>query len=92
MWQLERHPVSTVKYTAYIEGSRPDVLCEGDKPAISVDPKKIIQKRKHTSDFAYLERPSNKKTVADYDPNNLYEIKVLPKDERCMEKFNSATF
>ncbi len=30
--------------------------------------------------------------MASYDPLNLYEIKVLPKDERNMDKFNAATF
>jgi hypothetical protein len=92
MWQLERHPVSTIKYAAYIEGSRPDIVCEGVEPALSVNPQKIIQKRKHTTDSAYIERPLNKKTVPDYNTSNLYEIKVLPKDERSMYKFNSATF
>jgi hypothetical protein len=27
MWQLERHPISTIKYVSYIEGSRPDIVC-----------------------------------------------------------------
>lgn len=69
------------------------MLVEGNgKPTLSIDPKVTLGKRKQKADAQYTNRILNKKVVPDYDPENIYEMKVLPSDERAIKKFNSATF
>lgn len=35
---------------------------------------------------------TNRKVFPNFNPNNIYEVKVLPADERSIHKFNGATF
>lgn len=44
------------------------------------------------SDAVFNNRTINYQINPDYDPMNIYEIKVLPKDERTIKKFNGATY
>jgi len=46
-WGLSRFPMSTITYTAFVQGSRPDVIFEGD---FSVNPNKILATRKSKKD------------------------------------------
>ena len=34
----------------------------------------------------------NRKVFPGFDPNNIYQMKVLPADERSLHKFNGANF
>jgi hypothetical protein len=68
------------------------VISEGKNPILSLDPFKIVARRKHVTDAEYSKRDINYKINADYDPLNIYEIKVLPKDEKSLHKFNAATY
>lgn len=93
-WQLSRHPVDTTQTTAFIEGSREDVVLEGKEAicTISVDPQQVIGQRVLESDGKYFSRPANAQVAEDYDPMKIYEFKILPSDERGLHKFNGATF
>lgn len=88
-WQLARHPIDTRRYAAYIQGARSDVVDDG---GLSVDPTKIIGKRTSLTDAKNASSEVNFKTFAPYDPSNIYQIKVLPHDERSVHKFNGTTF
>jgi hypothetical protein len=81
--------IDTRQYQAYVKGSRPDVIHEG---TISVNPFKVVGKRANTDDEKYVNTPENKKTFPNFNPNNIYEVKALPADERSIHKFNGATF
>jgi hypothetical protein len=93
-WQLSRHPVDTVKTAAFIEGSRSDVIIEGQdhSSTFSINPHKILGQRLQKSDAKYFDRAINHLIMEDYDAMNIYEMKVLPPDERSIHKFNGATF
>ena len=43
-------------------------------------------------DQKYVNDPLNLKVFPEFNPNNIYEIKVLPADERSIHKYNGATF
>jgi hypothetical protein len=94
-WQLSRHSIDTRRTSAFIEGSRNDVIIEGNPRinAISNDPNIIVQEnRTHISDSKFNERQINYKIAKGYNPMHIYEFKVLPADERCNRRFNGATF
>ncbi len=73
------------------------ILCSsrisaGLVPLITTDPNKIIGKRTSKMDQKYVNDPLNLKVFPEFHPNNIYEIKVLPADERSIHKYNGATF
>ena len=88
-WALSRHPIDTRKYQTYIEGSRSDVLNDND---LSVNPDKIIGRRTSKTDAINADNPINKKVMSSYDPYNIYEIKVLPQDERALHRYDRSSF
>lgn len=55
-WALSRHSIDTITYTAYVPGSRPDVIYEG---ALSVNPQKAIGTRKSIQDSVYANVTKN---------------------------------
>ena len=81
--------IDATKYQAFIQGSREDVVMEG---ILSVDPNKVIGRRKSKTDAEYANLPKNKEVFPEFDPWNIYQVKVLPADERSIHKFNGATF
>ena len=81
--------IDATKYQAFIQGSRADVVMEG---ILSVDPNKVIDKRKSKTDAEYVNLPKNKEVFPDFDPWSIYQVKVLPADERFIHKMNIATF
>ena len=88
-WALSRHPVDTRTYQAYVDGSRADVL---DDNGISINPEKIIGTRTSKSDAKNATSEMNTKLDPNYDPGKIYQIIVLPQDERSLHKFNNTTF
>ncbi len=93
-WQLSRTSIDTRRTAAFIEGSRNDVIVEGKSQLkqLSINPDKIIGKRKQKEDAGAINRTINYQIKANYDPMNIYDNKVLPADERSIHKFNAATF
>jgi hypothetical protein len=91
---LSRHPIDTIQTAAFIEGSRDDVILEGKDQlkTFSINPHKVLGQRLHKSDSKFYNRDINHIILEDYDPINIYEMKVLPADERSIHKFNEATF
>jgi hypothetical protein len=88
-WALSRHPIDTVEYQAYIPGSRSDVLKDN---SLSINPNIVIGKRTSITDRENADIPLNKTLDPNYNPENIYQIKVLPQDERSLHKFNGTTF
>ena len=88
-WTLSRHPIDTRRFQAHIEGARADVLNDND---ISIDPNVIIGKRTSKTDIENADNPVNKKVFSSYDPENIYQIKTLPQDERSIHKFNNSSY
>jgi hypothetical protein len=89
VWALSRHPIDTTQHSAFVLGSRPDVIFEGE---LSVDPTKVIGTRKSKEDAKYTDLPKNYEINEKFDPMNMYEMHPLPPDERSLHKFNDATF
>ena len=88
-WALSRIPVDTRRMQAYIDGSRPDVLVDRK---VSIDPNKVIAERVANIDVDGADTVLNQKVFPDYKPENIYQIKVLPQDERFMHKYNQSSF
>ena len=87
---MSRTPIDTRLYQAYIKGSRPDVISEG---TISVNPFEAIGKRTCESDTQRVSADEQNKAVfSNYDPSLIYQVNVLPGDERSVHKYNGATF
>ena len=77
--------IDTRNYQAYILGSRPDVVFDN---LISVNPNIILQRRASEYDAKYVNSTLNHAIDPNYSPNNIYQVKVLPADERSLHKFN----
>lgn len=88
-WGLSRFPVSTITHTAYVQGSRPDVIFEG---FFSVNPNNVIGSRISKKDSEYVNKTKNYEVFSDFNPNKIYEINPLPQDERGMHKYNGVTY
>ena len=88
-WALSRHPVDTTRNQGFIPGSRPDVL---DDCGISIRPDIIMGTRTSWQDTKNAISALNKRIFPGYDPKNIYQIIVLPPDERAIHKFNNPTF
>ena len=88
-WSLNRHPIDTRRYQAFISGARKDIL---DDNGITINPEKIIGKRTSKSDIEIAKNLVNNKICAEYNPENIYQIKVLPPDENRINKYNNANF
>ena len=88
-WALSRHPIDTRKYQTYIDGARSDVLNDN---GFSINPNKIIGQRSSKTDAKNANNPINKKVMPNYDPYKIYEIKVLPQDERALHRYDRSSF
>ena len=88
-WQLARAAIDCTKYQAFFVGARPDIIYEG---FFTANPHKVVGKRTSKADMKFVNNPSNKIIFPDFDPSSIYEIKVLPADERRIHKFNGGTF
>ena len=88
-WALNRHPVDTRSWQAFIDGSRPDVLVDNE---ISIDPDIVIGTRTSKTDMENADNPTNKLIFPEYNPENIYQIKVLPQDERSYHRYNRSSF
>ena len=88
-WALSRHPVDTTRNQGFIPGSRPDVL---DDCGISIRPDIILGTRTSRQDTKNAVSDLNLKIFPKYDPKSIYQIIVLPQDERAIHKFNTPTF
>lgn len=88
-WELKRFPMDLKNTNAFFYGSRPDVAKDSN---YSVDIDTVLGKRINQQDIKFASDEVNFKISKSYDPKNIYEIKVLPQDERNMYKFNETTF
>ena len=88
-WALSRYPISTIQYSAFIQGSRPDVIFENK---LAVNPNKVLEKRKSKEDAKSANITKNYEIFKDFDPMNIYEINPLPQDERSLHKYNGVTY
>ena len=59
---------------------------------MSVNPDKIIGRRTSKTDAINADNSINKKVMSSYDPYNIYEIKVLPQDERALHRYDRSSF
>lgn len=91
-WQLSRHPPSARNGRAYVEGAREDVILEGRGPVFSLDPTRVVARRRQGSDGEWAKRGSSEAVFPEFDSGSVYEMKVLPSDERSIHKFNGASF
>ena len=55
-WALSRYPVSSRQYSAFVQGSRPDVIFEGK---LAVNPNKVLERRKNILDVKYANVSKN---------------------------------
>lgn len=82
--------IDTCKYQAYIPGSRPDVIFENH---ISVNPNKVLERNRVSKDDTKLVNSTlNYAIHPDFSPDNIYEVKVLPSDERSLHKLYRANY
>jgi AraC-like DNA-binding protein len=88
-WALSRYPIDTRQYQAFIDGARTDVLNDN---GFSINPNKIIGHRTSKTDTKNADNPTNKEVDPAYNPKNIYEIKVLPQDERSLWKYDRSSF
>ena len=88
-WALSRQPIDMIQYQAYFDGARSDVLKDY---TFSIDPSKVIGKRTSQTDAQLASDSTNFVLDPDYDPHQIYGIKVLPADERALNKMNNTTF
>lgn len=89
-WQLTRFPMDFRTRGAFFYGSRPDVM--KGVGSFSVNPNTVLGQRMSKYDAQDATHDINTKISPDYDPNNIYEFKVLPQDERYMHKYNGTFF
>lgn len=70
-------------------GSRADVIYEG---ILSMDPSKVIGTRTNKGDAEYVNSTVSYKIFSTFDPWKMYQVKVLPADERSIHKFNHVNY
>ena len=88
-WALSRHPIDTIRWQAFIDGARPDVLLDN---GISINPNSVVGKRTSLSDSKLAASTTNTSIDSRYDPMNIYQIIAVPADERSVHKFNGTNF
>jgi hypothetical protein len=87
-WTISRIPIDLTAYSAYVYGSRPDVLFEGN---LAVYPE-FIGDRLSETDAKFSDVPKNHDIWVGFDPKKIYKINPLAADERKISKYNQATY